>query len=262
MVAERFGLSRREAREAVRRGQVDVAGQTASSRGERSSRRRRLLSSRSAAAGNRRAAVAGAVRGSSHPDRGQARRMLTQPTPDRERDTLLERAGRYLARTRGVQAALCRHRAPDRPGHLGRRSCWSVRPGRCGRSRRCFGRTRSNDRTSRSSKGSIEPRARNDRPAAGGRSRRRPPRGGALTGRRCAGDHALRSDRAIRRHGRPARRAGSKPVGRIRSGFTWPRSGHPVVGEPVYRPQDGAAVSRCHSRARRCTRRRWVSCTR
>ena len=27
-VAERFGLSRREAQEAVRRGQVDVAGQT------------------------------------------------------------------------------------------------------------------------------------------------------------------------------------------------------------------------------------------
>ena len=28
--------------------------------------------------------------------------MLTQPTPDRERDTLLERAGRYLTRTRGL----------------------------------------------------------------------------------------------------------------------------------------------------------------
>lgn len=28
--------------------------------------------------------------------------LLTQPTPDRERDTLLERAGRYLSRTRGV----------------------------------------------------------------------------------------------------------------------------------------------------------------
>jgi 23S rRNA pseudouridine1911/1915/1917 synthase len=28
--------------------------------------------------------------------------LLTQPTPDRERDTLLERAGRYLAQKRGV----------------------------------------------------------------------------------------------------------------------------------------------------------------
>ena len=28
--------------------------------------------------------------------------VLTQPTPGRERDTLLERAGRYLARTRGL----------------------------------------------------------------------------------------------------------------------------------------------------------------
>ena len=28
--------------------------------------------------------------------------LLTQPTPDRERDTLLERAGRYLAHTRGT----------------------------------------------------------------------------------------------------------------------------------------------------------------
>ena len=29
--------------------------------------------------------------------------MLTQPTPERERDTLLERAGRYLTRSRGVK---------------------------------------------------------------------------------------------------------------------------------------------------------------
>jgi 23S rRNA pseudouridine1911/1915/1917 synthase len=100
-VAQQFGLSRRSAFDAVRRGQVDVCGKTCLEPG-------REVTQESSVAYN--------------PDRPRpetsARRLivlyedphilivdkpagvLTQPTPDRERDTLLERAGVYLRRTR------------------------------------------------------------------------------------------------------------------------------------------------------------------
>jgi 23S rRNA pseudouridine1911/1915/1917 synthase len=103
LVAERFGLTRRGAREAVLRGQIDVAGETCVEPGreiepetlleycpnrprpETAARRLRVL----------------------YEDRyiliiDKPAGLLTQPTPARERDTLLERAGRYLARTRGL----------------------------------------------------------------------------------------------------------------------------------------------------------------
>jgi 23S rRNA pseudouridine1911/1915/1917 synthase len=103
-VAERFGLSRRGADRAVRRGQVDVSGQTCLDparevdalavltylpgrpRPETTARRLKVL----------------------YEDRDiliidKPAGLLTQPTPDRERDTLLERAGRYLTHTRGAQ---------------------------------------------------------------------------------------------------------------------------------------------------------------
>jgi 23S rRNA pseudouridine1911/1915/1917 synthase len=101
-VAERFGLSRRGAREAVWRGQVDVAGQTCREPGhdigpetpleyhpsrprpESVSRRIRVLYE------DRSILIVDKPAG-----------LLTQPTSAREVDTLLERAGRYLARTRG-----------------------------------------------------------------------------------------------------------------------------------------------------------------
>ena len=101
-ISKRFGLSRRSAQEAVRRGQVDVAGQTCFEPGQD---------------------VGPEIPVNYHPNRPRpeiaARRLkvlyqdrhilivdkpaglLTQPTPAREPDTLLERAGRYLARTRG-----------------------------------------------------------------------------------------------------------------------------------------------------------------
>ena len=103
-VANRFGLSRRGAREAVRRGQVDVAGQICLEPGREIDSETPL---------------------SYHPNRPRPeislRRLrvlyedehilivdkpagvLTQPTDERERDTLLERAGRYLMRSRGVK---------------------------------------------------------------------------------------------------------------------------------------------------------------
>ena len=66
------------------------------------------------------------------------------------------------------------------------------------------------------------------------RPRRRAPRDRAFNGRRCACDHTLRADRAIRRNGCPgdlpsrnrSDTSNSHPPG---------KSGHPVVGEPVYR---------------------------
>ena len=160
--------------------------------------------------------------------------VLTQPTPERERDTLLERAGRYLTRSRGVKAAVCGHRAPDRPGHLGGGLAGVFARGPAAVS---IAVSRALDRAivRRGRRGGHRACARHDRPALGRRPRGRAQ--GDVTPRRrgIAGDHALRIGRAIRRDGRAARRAGSKPAGRIRSGSTWRRSGHPVVGEPVYR---------------------------
>jgi 23S rRNA pseudouridine1911/1915/1917 synthase len=100
-VADEFGLSRRAAQKAVRRGQVDVAGQTCLDPGEdiglevpleyKPSRPR----PESAA---RRIRVLYQDRHILIIDKPAG--LLSQPTPAREQDTLLERAGRYLARTR------------------------------------------------------------------------------------------------------------------------------------------------------------------
>ena len=103
-VAKRFGLSRRGAQEAVWRGQVDVAGQTCLEPGreidpdtplsyrpnrprpETAVRRLRVLYE------DDHVLIVDKPAG-----------VLTQPTPERERDTLLERVGRYLMRVRGVK---------------------------------------------------------------------------------------------------------------------------------------------------------------
>lgn len=104
VVAERFKLSRRLAREAIQRGRVDVGGELC------------LDPARPVSPGDEIA---------HHPNRPRPetveRRLtilheddetliidkpaglLTQPTQERERDTLLERAGRYLLRKRGVK---------------------------------------------------------------------------------------------------------------------------------------------------------------
>jgi 23S rRNA pseudouridine1911/1915/1917 synthase len=101
LVAVRFGLSRRNAREAVLRGHVDVEDETCRDPGRELepgvilkyvpsrprphvvARRLRVLYE------DRHILVVDKPSG-----------LLTQPTADREQDTLLERAGRYLARTR------------------------------------------------------------------------------------------------------------------------------------------------------------------
>ena len=102
LVSERFGLSRRAGQAAVRRGQVDLAGRTCLDpsqevepdaaiaydpnrpRPETAARRIRVLYQ------DRYILIVDKPAG-----------LLTQPTQEREPDTLLERAGRYLARTRG-----------------------------------------------------------------------------------------------------------------------------------------------------------------
>jgi 23S rRNA pseudouridine1911/1915/1917 synthase len=104
-VAEQFGLSRRAGTMAVQRGQVDVAGQTCLDparsvepitpvaynpgrpRPETTARRLRVLFE------DRDILIVDKPAG-----------VLTQPTPDRERDTLIERAGRYLAHKRGIRS--------------------------------------------------------------------------------------------------------------------------------------------------------------
>ncbi len=101
LVSERFNLSRRAGREAVWRGQIDIAGRTSLDpalevepdaqlrfdpnrpRPEVAARRIRVLYE------DRQILVVDKPAG-----------LLSQPTQAREADTLVERAGRYLARTR------------------------------------------------------------------------------------------------------------------------------------------------------------------
>ena len=100
-VAERFGLSRRGADRAVRRranrrGRADVLRPCAKST-------RRLIDLH---AGRPRPETTARRIKVMYEDHhvlivDKPAGLLTQPTPDRERDTLLERAGRYLAQTRG-----------------------------------------------------------------------------------------------------------------------------------------------------------------
>jgi 23S rRNA pseudouridine1911/1915/1917 synthase len=103
-IAEQFGLTRRAAREAVRSGKVDVDGRRCLEPGtevepgtpvaydpnrprpEVEARKVRVLYE------DRYILIVDKPAG-----------LLTQPTPARERDTLLERAGRYLSRKHGLE---------------------------------------------------------------------------------------------------------------------------------------------------------------
>jgi len=101
-VAEQFGLSRRAAQQAVRRGQVDVAGRICLEPGrevEPDSPLAYCPSRPRPATATRRLRVLYEDRHILVVDKPAG--VLTQPTPDRERDTLLERAGRYLSRAHG-----------------------------------------------------------------------------------------------------------------------------------------------------------------
>ncbi len=100
-VSEQFGLSRRGAQAAVRSGQVDVVGQTCVDPGREVDADAPVayLPQRM-----RRDTVVRRLRVLYEDPHilivDKPAGVLTQPTPERERDTLLERAGRHLARTR------------------------------------------------------------------------------------------------------------------------------------------------------------------
>jgi 23S rRNA pseudouridine1911/1915/1917 synthase len=103
-VAEHFGLSRRGAQEAVWRGQVDVAGQACLEPGREIDPETPV----SYSPNRPRPEIAGRRLRVLYEDEhilivDKPAGVLTQPTPERERDTLLERAGRYLTRSRGVK---------------------------------------------------------------------------------------------------------------------------------------------------------------
>jgi 23S rRNA pseudouridine1911/1915/1917 synthase len=103
LVSDRFQLSRRSAQAAVRRGQVDLAGQPCLEPGREVAPDAPL-----AFLPNRpRPGVAARRLRVLYEDAhilviDKPAGLLTQPTAARERDTLLERAGRYFARTRGT----------------------------------------------------------------------------------------------------------------------------------------------------------------
>jgi 23S rRNA pseudouridine1911/1915/1917 synthase len=98
LVAERFGLSRRAAQEAVRNGRIDVAGERCDEPGREVEPETSIeyFPNRPKAR-----TVAGRLR-VLHEDRhvlivDKPAGLLTLPTPARERDTLVDRASRYLA---------------------------------------------------------------------------------------------------------------------------------------------------------------------
>ena len=104
LVAERFGLSRRAAQDAVRNGRIDVAGDRCDESGREVEPETPIeyFPDRPKAR-----TVAGKLR-VLHEDRhvlivDKAAGLLTLPTPDRERDTLVERVRRYLAIRHGGQ---------------------------------------------------------------------------------------------------------------------------------------------------------------
>ncbi len=102
LVSVRFGLSRRQAQDAVRLGRVDLAGQPCLEPGREVEPECPL----SFSPDRPKAGTAGRRLRVLYEDRhvlivDKPPGMLTQPTPARERGTLLEHAGRYLARTRG-----------------------------------------------------------------------------------------------------------------------------------------------------------------
>ncbi len=104
LVAEKFGLSRRAAQEAVRNGRIDIAGERCDEPG-----REVELDAPIAFFPNRPKArtVAGRLR-VLYEDRhliivDKPAGLLTLPTPDRERDTLVERVRRYLTLRHGDQ---------------------------------------------------------------------------------------------------------------------------------------------------------------
>ena len=102
LVAERFGLSRRAAQEAVRNGRVDLAGARCDEPGREVEpdapvaffpdrpKARKVQGRLSVLHEDRHVLVVDKPAG-----------LLTLPTPDRERDTLLDRARRYLALRHG-----------------------------------------------------------------------------------------------------------------------------------------------------------------
>lgn len=102
LIAERFGLSRRAAQEAVRNGRVDVSGVRCDEPGREVEPGTpvEFFPNRPKAR-----AVAGRLR-VLHEDRhvlvvDKPAGVLTLPTPARERDTLIERVGRYMTLRHG-----------------------------------------------------------------------------------------------------------------------------------------------------------------
>src|SRR5262245_54895451 len=103
LVAERFGMSRRGAQEAVRRGQVDVAGQTCFEPGRDVEPQDQVIHNPNRprpASVSRRIQVLYRDHYILVVDKPAG--LLTQPTPAREPDTLLERVSRFFARGRGT----------------------------------------------------------------------------------------------------------------------------------------------------------------
>jgi 23S rRNA pseudouridine1911/1915/1917 synthase len=237
-VADRFGLSRRQAQEAVRCGQIDVSGQTCLEPGkeieletplsylpsrprpETSARRLRILYE------DQYVLIVDKPAG-----------VLTQPTPERERDTLLERVSRQLTRTRGVKRPYVGivHRI-DRDtsgGVLVVRSAKALRPFQS------LFRTHSIERSYMAVVEGViaPPRGTIDLPLVADRGDGRK----GLSRQAGEGVEAITHFERVEQFGGTA----SQLVCRLETGRTHQirihlaEIGHPVIGDAVYRPRTG-----------------------
>ena len=237
LVAERFGLSRRAAQEAVRNGRIDLDGELCDEPGREvePDAAVEFFPNRPKARN-----VASRLR-VLHEDRhvlvvDKPAGLLTLPTPDRERDTLIERAGRYLTirhgwRGRSSGSSTGSTRTP--PG----RSPWPARPRPSAPSRSCSRPTTSSGSTSPWSRaasarrpGTIDLALVTDR----GDLRRGVARGPG------EGKRAVTHYRVVERFGPVATLVACwLETGRTHQiRIHMAEIGHPVVGDPVYRPRN------------------------
>ena len=254
LVAERFGLSRRAAQDAVRNGRIDVAGERCDRAGARGRARGagRILPQPAQGAHGRQPA-SGAARGPPRPGRGQAGGALDLAHPGPRARHAGRSCGPLPVDPPRRPAAVRRGGPPARQGHLRGAGPGALAPGRPRLPGAVQG-ARHRAPVPRRRRGGRRSRRGDDRPGPGRRPRRPAPRRRPEPRRREAGGHALPCRRTLR----PGRHA-ARLLARDRPD---PPDPHPSGRDrPPRRRRRASTVPassrapRPGSRARRCTPR-------
>ena len=175
--------------------------------------------------------------------------LLTLPTPDRERDTLIDRAGRYLAirhggRGRSSGSSTGSTRTPRAPWP------WPARPRPSARFQALFKAHDIERQYLAVVEGRVRLRRGHDRPGPGDRPRRPPPRASPAARARGGPRSPITASSSGSARSPPSSPAGSRPAGPTRSASTWPRSATPSSATPSTGPATSpAAKARFHRQA-------------